>query len=457
MPLSQQKIVQYGGEKFLNKPFSTMLDLPFFLNAMLQHKGAAPGDFHTHQEFLAAHSGLTPPQLALASQAAFHVYQTRMARTFPIQEFADVASPDVTNRLLSSGILSTSNDTAQFYHHLLHDILASRHFGNLPEEQWNSENLDAISFRASSFDGVSFVFEQLEGERADSFLRHVYDWNPYAAGYALGELDPELSGASMEMETVIFAMLAEKRFDPLLATRRRAADGLLITKSPHAQAYRDATNLQDVFEAVAAVDSNTAWFVAWRGVFTRDAGGTAQDQEINSLHDEDSVIGWTWANVLKRLVLTDAQQQILRQMLDAENQITILWRAAHVLGAFPSLANVVSLDALLSPNQARYVRYGAIRSLAEIAYRSPTEEIRNAVVDAIKERSSDLMMDEFVMGELKRALQITPGLQPESWITIVTQIAREFYLLSEEPMRRDSWRKYLADTESIYKNVPLQA
>ena len=106
-----------------------------------------------------------------------------------------------------------NEDQAYFDHHLYHDYLAARHVA-AHLELWNDTHFDAITFGASSFDTIALVLQQLDLEQTDIFLKRVYDWNPYAAAYALS--DTENSTTTPETLFVISAMLAD-RLDDLLS------------------------------------------------------------------------------------------------------------------------------------------------------------------------------------------------------------------------------------------------
>src|SRR6185369_16186165 len=103
--------------------------------------------------------------------------------------------------------------------------------------------------------------------------------------------------------------------------------------------------------------------------FATPRGSALSDDDLAAIEHEDSLIGWTVANVAKRTTISESQAAMLRRLLQNAEDPIVRWRAAHVLGAHPSEDNVTALlDALNDPYH--WVRYGAVRSLIELAARS---------------------------------------------------------------------------------------
>jgi hypothetical protein len=80
------------------------------------------------------------------------------------------------------------------------------------------------------------TMEQIaDTDAADFFLRQVYDWNIYAAGYVIAEAR-EIT-TSPEMQIVILAMFAERRWDLINATARKASDTLVLPQLEMEKAF----------------------------------------------------------------------------------------------------------------------------------------------------------------------------------------------------------------------------
>jgi hypothetical protein len=76
------------------------------------------------------------------------------------------------------------------------------------------------------------------------------------------------------------------------------------------------------------------------------------------------------------------------------------------------------------------VRYGAIRSLVEVASRAPDQLAK--IVDKIIERLPQILHSPRIISELCRVVFLAPGFAPPNW---VEEISRVFYALLE---REDS-------------------
>ncbi len=386
MPLRPDQVKAYLGNHAEVEP-GDLLTSPFFLDAAISYGVEGPRRSLTSEKFLVVHGGLKAADLDLAAAAAFEVYKLSRSRVFDRSVFAQTAGERATAALENSAtVVSWSDGKSYFAHHILHDYLASRHFAKLSTEAWTPQALSMLSFEASSFDAVELVFEQLDKERADLFLRHLYDWNLYAAGYALGQARDADTSVGSEMSTMIFAMLAEKRFDSILATRQRADDALALMQLSGAQPFRTASSLEGVFAALDSITSTETWFKDWSQLFRTKHDAALSADALASIRSPDSIIGWTVANVAKRTVAVGHAPDLLARWAQEEPNATVRWRIAHVLGAFPKSAALHELIRLLDSDPDGYVRYGAIRSIVELASQSD-QTMQDAVANALGNRA----------------------------------------------------------------------
>jgi hypothetical protein len=427
-----------------------ILSSPFFLDAALRYNIEGHRRSQASERFLIAHGELKPAHLDRVAAAAFDAYERLRARVFDRAEFAMLAGEEATGALeRSRTLITTSEAKSYFAHHLLHDYLAARHVARLPSELWTPRTLSIISFDASSFDAVELVFEQLQQQKADLFLRQIYDWNLYAAGYALAQEQDAYAAASKEMRAVIFAMLAEKRFDFILATRQRATDALAFMQLADAAKFREATSLDLVFKALDKVESNEIWFNEWRTLFSTTPQTELNFETFASIRSYDSIIGWTVANVAKRSTINEDASAALAQWVQDEINPTVRWRIAHALGAFPSRTSLDTLLQLLDNDPDGYVRYGSIRSIVELAARSNTE-FQGTISDAIGTRAETISDQPRVLGELRTSLLVDPDIVTSEWIAFVQNIVRKMFSATDEFKERDLWRRRLYDAETLY-------
>lgn len=121
---------------------------------------------------------------------------------------------------------------------------------------------------------------------------------------------------------------------------------------------RSTDNIEQLREIITSVESSTDRFTQWRALLT---AREATDEMINALSSEDSIIGWTSANVLRRLPLTTDQLSAINEAITHPRPPVVRWRIVHVMGGFAIDQFVVSLFRCLEdPNEN--VSYGAMRS-----------------------------------------------------------------------------------------------
>lgn len=98
-------------------------------------------------------------------------------------------------------------------------------------------------------------------------------------------------------------MLAEKKFDRHYFSARKALDALELDKDDAAVAMRGVETRDALIALVAAEPDLSEVFARWKALFTLPTGTAAPDDTVDSVEADDSIIGWTAANVLKRLAL----------------------------------------------------------------------------------------------------------------------------------------------------------
>lgn len=424
----------------------TMLKIPFFLDQLLHSGQPGRSRVSAFEKFFATHA-LKEAELDKAAHAAFSVYVNDGARTFRLVEFQAVAGPEITSRLMEAGVLRISNGTAYFGHHLQHDYFASRHLARHPE-QWKPAVFDRMTFNASSFDVLALCLEQLHSpEQADHFLTLTYDWNLYGTGYALADVY-EPGKVSPEMETVVAAMLADRKWDIILATAERARDALaLFPDGSLARKFLVIPEKQELYAEIAGTQSLKAWFAEWRAAFRVEEGRTLSDAEVERILDEHSIIGWTTSNVLRRVRLSDDQQSRLRDW-GANGTSTVAWRIAHVFGTHPSAENRDFLLGLLTRGEF-WVQYGAIRSLIQMAAHA-NAKLRKSIFEQVRNLIPSLSRG--VIDELERAIFIDPARAPGDWSEHATGIIRALFLHtgSED---RERWNNDTARIQSMYRTA----
>ncbi len=451
LPLSPQQVLSVVSHDATAKAVyeaapqsaKTLLATPYFLNLFLKEKTLATSIASQVREYFERHA-LSDVQINRAAEAAFQVYSDA-TRTFKIASFRARAGHEVTDGLVTAGAIVVDGELAYFDHHLKHDYLASRYVV-MDTARWTSDVFNIVTFHASSFETVMMAMEQVpDSAAADQFLRSLYDWNIYAAGYSIAE--GRESRVSAEMRFVILAMFAERRWDLVKATAQRARDTLSLIDTQTAKQFLNAVSLEAVFQLLHAVEISTPWFTSWRALFTRTPALAATDQELQSLADPDSVMGWTSANVLKRLHCSEPQQASVRGLMENTSE-TVQWRAAHVLGSFPSEANSAALIAKLSTTLI-HVRFGATRSLVEMAAKSQPN-LSEVIFSAIRDHMAAIKEHGSVLNEFERAIFIDEAKAPASWAHFVAIAVLRIQAEVETVEEREHWDRVLANLVSTY-------
>lgn len=433
------KLVRVEAARDGEKREEPLLQNAFFLNLSIMKGLGAKTAGDAFHDYLATHVGLTEAQLTATAEAAACAYRDEAARAFDLESFAENAGQEAFQKLVDSGQLVCRPPVAYFAHQLIHDTLAADWVaGN--EERWSAEWFDALTFKASSFDALALALERLdEAAFVDAFLRRVYDWNYYGAAFALARAqelgDVNVSGT---MRLALLAMLAERQWDPMVATVDRVQDALRLIGGEVASRMLEAKDFDEVRNFVAEqADVDTA-FEVWRELFLRSPDEPAESNLIEALRDQDSLTGWTAANVLRRSLPTgDALKNVIGLARD-EGDDVVRWRAVHVLGAWPDSESAEAVQYCLLEDTDRWVRYGATRSLVDLAAKS--EPLRAEIVPWLTGHLSELPQPtDQLITELERSLLRQP--MPAGWIDSVADLVNELFARSRDDRERDRWRQ----------------
>lgn len=452
LPLSLEQVRQHLPNKSVIQA-KDICTSPFFLDAQIRHSRRETGRASMLKSLILRDgAAILADDLDRIAKASFESYVAFKSRSFKTSFFENAVGSDILGRLHQDSILASSGDNSYFVHHILHDYFASRYFSQQDQKQWTPENFKALSFDTSSFDALELTFEQLEADRGELFLRKLYDWNLYAAGYALAELnESNVAPIGREMRTVIFAMLAEKRFDPIMATKDRAKDALRVIQVNDVAPFRDAVSISDLYHAIQLVQSDADWFVEWKAIFSSPETKRLNEEIVCLLGEDDSVKGWTVSNVIRRYSDLDLDwiAEKLERLLSELPSPTVRWRIAHVLGAMPNEQSKEMLLKLLDTDQDADVRYGAIRSLIEIAA-AGSVTLRDRLASNIKDRAASIAEEAKISRELRACLLVDPRKAPENWLDFVKSCVRSQFQALDSIPEKDSWRGCLNMAERLY-------
>jgi hypothetical protein len=450
-PLSSNEVKKQISSRFHSGTYSTLsaegaelLESPYFLNAFLRDGQIAKTRSEEFWTYFTRHAALSEAEVDSASVAAFNAYRVS-SRTFNLDDFVQVSSDIVVQKLEHAGAIIREGSVAYFDHHLKHDYLASKYLATRRGE-WNPDTFRHVTFSASSFETMSLTLEQIVArDDADYFLRQVYDWNPYGAGYAIAEA--RQSAATREMHIVIFSMLAERRWDIMVQTSERAADTLNLIRTDDARRFQATNDLNNIFAIISAVQSEYEWFREWRTLYTKPPQSRATEADIRELAKHDSVTGWTAANVLKRLQLGDELQDIVRNYLRDHDAAVVRWRAAHVLGSQPTRQNMEVLVFALKDRDSA-VRFGATRSLIEVAARNA--ELTTDVFKVLIENTQYIVEHRHIVEEVQRAVFVKREYVPRKWTSAVLPLIAVLQAKTTSAYRAEQWDRVVKGLVTNY-------
>lgn len=448
--LSEEEVKKQIDGHFVNGTFDelndkdkSLLAIPFFLKFSIESDSPSLGSkSEALRKFFMERLHFDDDELNKLSAAAFKAYGKFGSRSFDTEEFQSWAGPDLFNRLVNDVAITKHNGKASFVHQLYHDYLVSRHLAL--KEDWTLTDFDIASLKSNSLDTITMAMEQItEKQKVDRFLEKVYDWNwSVALTCTASATKMGAEGPSIEIVTMMLCIAAEKMFDQVIGTSNDAKDRLTEFGDEWAQKLSMMKTIDEIIAEVKATDSSDELFKSWKELFAKNKGDNVDDDEILMIGKENSFTGWMTANVLKRLQLSDKQQRDLRiaynfLLSNSQHNNTVRWRIIHALGAFASSDNSKLLFKALDDDPYLWTKYGAVRSLVEMA--SVSDEHLDDIVAGLLERVPNL--DVKVLGEIGRsALRENP---PERWKEKILPLLEKCKEAKEDADHKEEWTKLI--------------
>lgn len=384
------------------------------------------------------------------AEAAFEAYKKYSGRTFEKAWWDKTVTPNISRLLEKSGItVETVAGHGQrmimFRHQLIHDYLVGSYLANVEDSKWESEVFDSATFKANAVEALSFAAEIL-GSRSDEFLIRVYDWSYRSVNRVIGDLTRSVVKVPLSEDLMFF--IAAKNAEQLFAVFEDSVKGaktrLLETGTPEAAVFLKAGDLKDVLKAVKEYQPTTERFQNWKDLFGKPEETIVREREL-VLVNGDPIIGWTAANVFRRLRLPETHISSLRTMYYValqQGKGVLRWRIIHVLGKYPSAENVAFLLDALVDDPYEWAKYGAIRGLMEIA--SQCEEMRDRIIEELISRL-DNTASRIVLLEIRRTCLVRNA-APE-WYRAVGNVVRTASRCRESEKDRTAWEELLEEID----------
>ena len=453
-PLSEKEVQKqiekkFGKEEFekLSKNNKNLLSKPWFLEYALNRKSPKlDSEADALQKFFKERLEFSDDDLNKLSQATFKAYQN-YGVVFNLKKFEEWAEKDICAKLVhDETIKKIIPDNARFEHQLLSDYLVSRYLA-FNEDWWTLEGLEIASFQSSSDETVVMTLEQItDTEKIDKFLEAVYDWNWPAAIRCTGKAHGASSGPSEEMEVMMVALAAQKIFDPMYRTSENAKkilDGFGSDKTKDISSSKD---ISEIFTKINSLNSSDERFLKWRELFTKTKQTDINEEDVFQINEDDSLIGWTAANKLKEFSSSDELSlQLLTiyktQWRNESYENTVRWRTVHALGSFDSEKNAELLFKALDNDPFHWVKYGAARSLVEMAATTENEGLRKSILEGLMKRLPNLQPN--VLEEIGSSANRLHA--PESWKDEMLPLLERCMELRKGEEYVNSWTKIIEE------------
>ena len=382
------------------------------------------------------------------AKAGFEMYDKFHTPSFDSRLFIEIVGENTWSDLLQAGAIGQpSQGRAQFDHQLKQDYLASRHLAR-NDVLWTSSSFDSVTLGSNSFDALPMILEQLgSATLGDAFLNLVYDWNWTATVTCLANAEASLAKPfTTEMEVAVLALVAEKLFDPILNTRDRTARVLKsFPEGTLAEEFVSAKSLQDVLTAVEKIQSKEKWFLDWKALFRRSKESPLGEREIQMVTSPSAIQGWTASNVIKRFDLDGGDGRQLRscyyEVEHADTKGPVRWRIVHSLGALDTEDSKRFLLEALDTDDYHWVRYGAARSLVELAARTKDDPRRQSIFAELESRVNKLQT--IVLEEIAHAVFYRDA--PRTWYKPASHLLLTILQAQTEAAYRQKWTKTIEE------------
>lgn len=400
-----------------------LLSSPYFFESVLRSGKLALGSAAGALEgFFIQELGLSEKLLEELAQAAFTVMRQHRSLSFPKSSMQEL-SDGLLEKLLADGVLIVSQrrtssspinppqEMLHFDHQLKHDYLSALILAQ-DEKKWERGTFDDLSFKGASFNTLAMALQMMPSlAEGDRFLERVYDWSWPGALMCLAEAAKTgIPGASEAVQWMLLGVCSEKLFDPILPTRQRARYLFQAFEHPPGSVLKQASTFSEATQIISELQSTDRRFTEWKDLFLCESAEGFENTILN-IREQQSILGWTLANVLRRLPLSESDFRQLRQMFRDTTDRTIRWRIAHALGAFPTRSNAELLLRTLEEDEDHWVRYGAARAALEAAARVTDPSLQSEILGRI--RSTGPGQGNLVKGEIRRALYNLDA--PERW------------------------------------------
>lgn len=423
------------GGRDVPAPLAPALRNPYLLS-LFRREFSAPATSTSAlvDAWLTSSGGLPKARQRAAAALAFRQYAENKSRLLAAPDVLEAFGPATVKSMASAGTLIPVDEGWIFNHQLVSDYLAARHLAT-SGALWTHDNFDALTLRASSFDPLGLVVEQLDDQEIEEFTAAVYNWNFYGSVYVIDRAEAAHSSLPVSTAFPILAMVAERRWDVFASTASRSADAIGAARSHWGRLVAQASSREDLVDMARDLAANLP--TRWLTLFEREEG-PATERDVQDLIGADALLGWTASNAVRRSEMGRKTEGQLAEHLISHRDPVVRWRCAHALGTCDSprsrRALLFALD--LPGHRWRWVRYGAFRSLVERAARGQREG--EVIFREVVARASSILADSLLVRDVQQALLLRRP--PEYWQGVTGALIEELWALETTVEGQDRWR-----------------
>lgn len=368
----------------------------------------------------------------------------------------------LTEDLVGHSVVLATPDSREFMHSLYAEWLTARHMlSGDDQRRWTNAAFTALTIEESSNDGIQLAMKMLTDANRVPFLKRMYDWRWNRV------LDVVVEGAADKsplFRDMVVAINALRRHDRFVHTReitdrifKKGLEGQneFLKKAAATKNERATVELMLERWRQSASDPLAKDFDALMALAENE--GVNELERAKLLNSPDPFIGWAACNLMRinGLSIEDVDCVIgayLASYSTADSLATdelptdfnrmvagtgLRWRLAHALGRSPPLERIDAASRFLLgiwTNETEYVdtRYGACRSLMELALVQPTA--RERIFDGI-----DLYLESW---KDKGGASVA---KRRDAVRSAEPLWRANRLATEEP-EREHWRTRLAQS-----------
>lgn len=467
-----------------NSRMMDLLEIPFFLRTALtlcnEHtiSSSKAGMLKSYFEDVLRSKDLESTLEKLGKFTWGACYESEFTDSFEKDRFKQSigqGSDEILDRLTEAVVLKCEGPRLVFSHQYFQEFLATLHLARNPS-LWTHKTFDRLTLNANSDSGIELLTEIvgtpiIRESSIEDLIIKVYDWNWVETLSILVSSEP-----SARINNVRYAILATaslKLWDDMYYSREMAR--VVLDRLPSQDHFiKGMIRTKGKLEAIPGLvrevipdqmELGDSWFSRWYCAIS--AKKNDMDKIIGMIGDQNSVLGWTAANVFRYLYPRSIKRNMgkifatLDDMFDRCNDNSdhcesVRWRVVHALGAmYDSKSAMEKLFFVYkSYDQTKWVRYGAVRSLMEHAGLIFSKDDAKSAGEILKniEQESKYQIEPMIRKEIFHCV-LNLGIQKDKrskWIRLAKKMIG---FPSQQNIEKEEMRELLHNIDKYKKGM----